>query len=77
MSPQNARVLAVLEEHPEGLTTWDLTMKSRCLNLTARVSELREELAPSRTITCERIGPRYLYRLAAVTPSQLSWLATA
>lgn len=71
LSPQSLRVLAYLEDHPEGVTTWDVTMATRCLNLTARVSEIRAELEPSgRSVECSRFGSIYRYRLVLLHPVQ-------
>ncbi len=40
---QKARIIAALRAHPAGMTTWDLTMETRVLNLTGRISDLRDD----------------------------------
>lgn len=61
MTPQQRKVLTMLEAHPEGVTNGQFAA-SKVLRYSARVEELRKDFGLQ--IACERLsGGTYLYRL--------------
>jgi len=62
---QTARLLAYLEEHPHGITTFEITERLRIVNQTGRISDLREHLrGTGRTVEKVREGRAFRYYLA-------------
>lgn len=60
--PQTRAVLALLREHPEGITPQDALREVGTMRLAARISELREA---GHVITCDRRLGYGIYRLRA------------
>lgn len=73
LSPQQKAVLECLRDSPEGVTTWDLTYRTRVLTLTQRISELRDlgfRIEATRLPTKGVVV--YRYRLLEPGPRQLT-----
>lgn len=72
MKPQSAQVLALLREHPEGLTQQDAIRAIGCYRLAARIADLRLDGYLIRSRLEYHAGVRFARYFLTEQPVQLA-----